>query len=68
MLALAGGIALGSPMLLMVLHRELATSLVTVGVSVFIFAVAIPSFSQRHLYEILSATAAYAAVFVGTSF
>jgi Family of unknown function (DUF6594) len=69
-MALAGGAALVAPMILMVLHKDLVTTLVTVSVSVFIFAVLIAPLSSQEPFNIVGATAAYAAVlvvFVGAS-
>jgi hypothetical protein len=45
-MALAGGIALLAPMTLMVLHKDLATALVTVAVAVLLFAVRIAYFPR----------------------
>jgi branched-subunit amino acid transport protein len=66
-----GGIALIGPMLLMSLHRDLETSLITCSVATALFTVAL-AISGKNLkgQEVLGATAAYAAVlvvFVGTS-
>jgi hypothetical protein len=66
-----GGIALIGPMLLMVLRRDLHTSIITASVATFLFAsflaVTVRSLEGK---DILAAVAAYAAVlvvFVGTS-
>jgi VIT1/CCC1 family predicted Fe2+/Mn2+ transporter len=66
-----GGIALIGPMLLMLLHKSLATSLITVSVFVFIFGFGLAAFSLDSMpRDIMVAVAAYAAVlvvFVGSS-
>jgi hypothetical protein len=66
-----GGIALIGPMLLMVLHRDLNTSITTASVATVLFALLL-AVAGRNLggNDVLAATAAYAAVlvvFVGTS-
>jgi hypothetical protein len=66
-----GGLALIGPMLLMVLHRDLNTSVITASVATILFAL-ILAMMGRSLAgkDVLAATAAYAAVlvvFVGTS-
>lgn len=66
-----GGIALIGPMLLMVLHRDLNTSIITASVATVLFALLL-AVAARSLggKDVLAATAAYAAVlvvFVGTS-
>jgi len=68
--ALVGGMALLIPMLIMVLHKDLLTTLLTVSVAIIIFSVLIAIYSHQTTSEILTLTAAYAAVlvvFVGTS-
>ena len=68
-MAVLGGVSLVAPMLVMVLHPSLVTSLVTSCVFVFAFSVVVSSFLEKP-FDVLSATAAYAAVlvvFVGTS-
>jgi hypothetical protein len=68
--ALAGGMALLIPMLIMVLHKDLLTTLLTVSVAIVIFSVLIAVYSHQTTSEILTLTAAYAAVlvvFVGAS-
>jgi hypothetical protein len=66
-----GGIALIGPMLLMVLHRDLHTSIITASVATFLFA-SLLAVTARSLEgkDVLAAVAAYAAVlvvFVGTT-
>jgi len=66
-----GGIALIGPMLLMVLHRDRNTSIITTSVATVIFAILL-ALAARGLggKDVLAATAAYAAVlvvFVGAS-
>jgi hypothetical protein len=66
-----GGIALIGPMLLMVLHRDLNTSIITASVATVLFAIFL-AVTARSLAgkDVLAAVAAYAAVlvvFVGTS-
>jgi len=64
-----GGTFLIGPMLLMVLHKSLLTSLLTASICVFAFGLVLATFLDRP-FEVLSGTAAYAAVlvvFVGTS-
>lgn len=68
-MAVLGGSFLIGPMLIMVLHPGLVTSLVTTSVCVFAFGLGIARFLDKP-FDVLSATAAYAAVlivFVGTS-
>jgi len=69
-MAVAGGTALVAPMILMVLQKSTLTSLLTVSISVFIFGSAMSVFTDQDPFEVLTATAAYAAVlvvFVGTN-
>jgi hypothetical protein len=69
-MGLLGGLALIGPMLLMVLHKDLLTTLLTVGVSTILFAAALSVFTQLQGETVLASVAAYAAVlvvFVGTS-
>jgi len=66
-----GGTAVIAPMLLMSLHRDLNTSLITSSVATALFALVL-ALAARNLkgQEVLGVTAAYAAVlvvFVGTS-
>ena len=66
-----GGVAVIAPMLLMSLHRDLNTSLITssVATALFTLVLALRAKSLKG-QEVLGATAAYAAVlvvFVGTS-
>jgi hypothetical protein len=61
--AAIGGIFLIAPMWLMVLHRTLYTALVSTTVFVTIFGLVMALFLDR-LKDILSSTAAYAAVLV----
>lgn len=68
LMAVIGGGFLIGPMLVMVLHRGLVTSLVTTSVCVFAFGLVMCRFVDEPL-QILSNTAAYAAVlvvFIGT--
>ncbi|KAN0115486.1 hypothetical protein V8E51_005030 [Hyaloscypha variabilis] len=71
LMALFGGAALIGPMLIMILHRSLNTSLITVSVATFLFALLLAlCATDSEGKDILAATAAYAAVlvvFVGTS-
>ena len=70
-MALFGGVVVVAPMLIMTLHRTLLTTLLTT--SVFVLAVALVlawSMDNAEPKDILTATAAYAAilvVFVGTT-
>ncbi|KAF4929818.1 hypothetical protein CGCVW01_v001283 [Colletotrichum viniferum] len=67
--AVVGNLFLIGPMILMVLKPGLITSLVTTSVCVTIFAAVAPKFLDK-IGDVMSATAAYAAVlvvFVGTS-
>jgi hypothetical protein len=69
-IAIFGSIALLGPMLLMVLHKSLATTLATACVSVVLFALAVAYFLEESLATVVSIVAAYTAVlvvFVGTS-
>jgi hypothetical protein len=70
-MAMFGGAALIGPMLVMTLHQSRNTSLITVSVATFIFALALAvGAGDSSGKDVLAATAAYAAVlvvFVGTS-
>lgn len=69
-MAIFGGFAVVAPMLLMVLYKHLLTSLLTTSLAVFLFALAMATFSTANPETLLAAVAAYAAVlvvFVGTS-
>ena len=70
-MAMFGGIALIGPMLIMTLHKSENTSLITVSVATFIFALVMAVAAKESAgKDVLGATAAYAAVlvvFVGTS-
>lgn len=70
-MGILGGLALIGPMLLMVLHKDLLTTLVTTSVATLLFAVALALLGTRLRGEtVLASVAAYAAVlvvFVGTS-
>ncbi|KAK5219994.1 hypothetical protein LTR72_007525 [Exophiala xenobiotica] len=70
-MALFGGAALIAPMLIMTLHSSQSTSLITVSLATFLFALAIAIFANDAAgKDVLAATAAYAAVlvvFVGTN-
>ncbi|KKA22965.1 hypothetical protein T310_3016 [Rasamsonia emersonii CBS 393.64] len=63
-MGLLGGLALIGPMLLMVLHKDLLTTLVTASVSTILFAVALSFFTQLQGQTVLASVAAYAAVLV----
>jgi hypothetical protein len=68
-MAAIGGAFLMGPMLVMVLHKSLLTSLLTSSVCVIVFGV-ILAFALDDPFDVLPGTAAYAAVlvvFVGTS-
>lgn len=70
LMALLGGSALVGPMILLTLHKSTLTSLLTVSLCVFVFAYLMAYYSDLKPFELLSTTAAYAAVlvvFVGTS-
>ena len=67
--AMIGGLFLIVPMLIMTLHKSLATSLITVSVSVILFALFIVFGSEvigtdPSQQELILSTAAYAAVLV----
>ncbi|KAF1968628.1 hypothetical protein BU23DRAFT_259844 [Bimuria novae-zelandiae CBS 107.79] len=69
LMAVLGGLFLIVPMLIMVLHNSKVTSLVTTSVFVFVFGLVVSFFLEKPM-DVLSVTAAYAAVlvvFVGTS-
>ena len=69
-MAFFGGLSLVGPMLIMVLYKRQYTALITVCISVFLFAVAMAAFSTEKPTTVLGAVAAYAAVlvvFLGTS-
>ena len=63
-MGLLGGLALISPMLLMVLHKDLLTTLLTVSVSTILFAAALAFFTRLPGETVLASVAAYAAVLV----
>ncbi|KAI0436542.1 hypothetical protein F4803DRAFT_541892 [Xylaria telfairii] len=68
-MAVFGGVALIGPMLLMVLHNDMATDLATTSVAVFVVAIIISVYSTATPEGIVGTIAAYAAVlvvFVGT--
>lgn len=69
--ALLGGISLISPILIMTLHAPTSTSLITVSVATFVFALVMALFATDvGGKDVLAATVAYAAalvVFIGTS-
>lgn len=70
LMAIFGGTTLVGPMLLMVLHDDRTTALVTTCVAVLLFAVFVALFSTGSPIAIVSAVAAYSAVmvvFVGTN-
>ena len=70
-MAMFGGAALIGPMLIMTLHPSRNTSLVTVSIATFLFALVLAFIARDSAgKDVLAATAAYAAVlvvFVGTS-
>lgn len=69
-MAIAGGLMLIVPVLIMMLVPSRTTSLVTVSIAVLIFSVLVAFTSTAKPQEVLAATAAYAAVlvvFVGTN-
>lgn len=70
-MAMFGGVALIGPMLVMTLHPSRNTSLITVSVATFLFALLLAFLARDSAgKDVLGATAAYAAVlvvFVGTS-
>lgn len=70
-MAMFGGAALIGPMLIMTLHPSKNTSLITVSVATFVFALVLAFIARDGAgKDVLGATAAYAAVlvvFVGTS-
>ncbi len=70
-MAMFGGAALIGPMLIMTLHPSKNTSLITVSVATFVFALVLAFIARDSAgKDVLGATAAYAAVlvvFVGTS-
>lgn len=70
-MAIFGGAALIGPMLIMTLHPSRNTSLITVSVATFLFALVLAIIANDSSgKDVLGATAAYAAVlvvFVGTS-
>jgi hypothetical protein len=68
-MAAIGGAFMVGPMLIMVLHRSLLTSLLTASLCVVAFGLILTIYLEKP-FEVLSGTAAYAAVmvvFVGTS-
>lgn len=69
--AMIGGVSLIAPMLIMVLHLGLVTSLVTTSLFVFAFSLVLVllEFVTSTSFDVVTATAAYAAVlvvFIGT--
>jgi len=68
-MACIGGLFVVGPMLIMVLHQSLITRLLTTSLCVFGFGLTTAAFLDRP-FDVLSGTAAYAAVlvvFIGTS-
>jgi hypothetical protein len=63
-MAAFGGVAVVGPMLLMVLYKHLLTSLLTVSVSVFVFALVMAAFLMGTPETLMGVVAAYAAVLV----
>jgi hypothetical protein len=66
--AMAGGLALMVPMLVLTVHKVPDRSLVTITIAIFLFSGGVAVFSQAAPENLLGATAAYAAVlmaFVG---
>lgn len=63
-MGLLGGIAFIAPMLMMVLHQDLLTTLITVSASTILFAAALSFFTQLQGEKVLASVAAYAAVLV----
>lgn len=69
-MAVAGGIALIIPVIIMTVYEGRVQSLVTTSVATFLFAIFVTWYSNANEKDIIAATAAYAAVlvvFVGTS-
>ena len=70
-MALFGGVAVIGPMLIMTLHPSRNTSLITVSLATFLFALLLANIAKDSAgKDVLGVTAAYAAVlvvFVGTS-
>lgn len=69
-MGLLGGLALITPMILMVLHKDTLTSLLTVSVATLVFPFLVAVYSHHRPLELFGVTAAYAAVlvvFVGSS-
>jgi hypothetical protein len=69
-MAVAGGIALIVPVVVMSCHQSLTWSLATTSIATVLFAIFITLYSRAEEKDILAATAAYAAVlvvFIGTS-
>jgi hypothetical protein len=70
MWAVLGGLALVGPMLLMVLHKDLVTTLTVSSVATLAFALCAATLTDKTSLELTGATAGYAAVlvvFVGVS-
>lgn len=68
-MAMIGGLFIIGPMLVMVLHPGLVTSLVTTSVCVFLCGLAMSMVLFERPYDVIAGTAAYAAVlvvFIGT--
>lgn len=63
-MGLIGGFALIGPMLLMVLHNDLATTLSTASCATILFALVLAVFSELRDETLLATVAAYAAVLV----
>lgn len=70
-MGILGGLSLIAPMLIMVLHHDLLTTLMVASLATLLFAGALAWWGKQHSGEaVLGAVAAYAAVlvvFVGTS-
>lgn len=68
-MSMIGGLFIIGPMLVMVLHPGLVTSLVTTSVCVFLCGLAMSMVLFERPYDVIAGTAAYAAVlvvFIGT--
>lgn len=66
-MALIGGLSLISPMLIMVLHKDLLTTLLTTSISVLIFGFILALYlkSPETVMGVVAAYAAVLVVFVG---
>jgi len=60
--AMAGGLAIMTPMMIMAVHEVPTKNLITIAIAIFLFSCGVAVFSRAPPENLLGATAAYAAV------